>query len=215
MVTIRLLCPECRSQLGADERRAGARMMCPRCGALVVVPQPGRAEPSATKSEKPTAAVPVEEDPPIRFHSERESETEMDMTPMVDITFLLLIFFMVTAAFSLQQSIEVPPPESDEAGAETRTLEQIEADQDYVIIQVHGDNSIWVEGEEALSAQDVLTKLRTARRGDFGSDSKGPSRLLVMADGEARHETVVLALDAGNAVGMNEVQLATVDQDDF
>ena len=48
-----------------------------------------------------------DEEEPFSLASQREEE-EMDMTPMVDVTFLLLIFFMVTAAFSLQKSIKMP-----------------------------------------------------------------------------------------------------------
>ncbi len=43
----------------------------------------------------------------------KRDEDEIDMTPMVDVTFLLLIFFMVTAAFSLQKSIEMPRQQTD------------------------------------------------------------------------------------------------------
>ena len=51
------------------------------------------------------------------FHSRRRdgrAPAEMDMTPMVDVTFLLLIFFMVTAAFAMQKSFHVPTPKSDQ-----------------------------------------------------------------------------------------------------
>ena len=44
---------------------------------------------------------------------EKAEQPEMDMTPMVDVTFLLLIFFMVTAAFTMQKSFEIPTPKTD------------------------------------------------------------------------------------------------------
>ncbi|MCG8448481.1 MAG: biopolymer transporter ExbD, partial [Pirellulales bacterium] len=50
------------------------------------------------------------------------SEDDMDLTPMVDVTFLLLIFFMITAAFALQKALEVPPVEDEEA-APTQTVD--------------------------------------------------------------------------------------------
>ena len=61
------------------------------------------------------------------------ADNEMDMTPMVDVTFLLLIFFMVTAAFSLQKSIEVPPPDQQESAQQARTIEELEEDDDFVM----------------------------------------------------------------------------------
>ena len=51
--------------------------------------------------------------PPVHFQTAYRSaaEAELDMTPMCDVTFLLLIFFMVTAAFAMQKSFEVPAPD--------------------------------------------------------------------------------------------------------
>lgn len=139
----------------------------------------------------------------------------MDMTPMVDVTFLLLIFFMVTAAYSLQKSLEIPPPDRTESAAQARTLEEIEQDDDYLIIEIHRDNTVWVNDREAPSRPEVLSILREARQGPAGSSSPGPSSLLVLADGDARCETVVMALDAGSAVGMENVRLARMDEEDF
>jgi len=129
--------------------------------------------------------------------------------------FLLLIFFMVTAAFSLQKSIAMPPPDEEESSKQARTYEEIEQDDDFVIVRIDRDSTIWVNESEAPSEQDLLIKLREAREGVPGSTSPGPSSLLVLADGDARHETVVMALDAGNAVGMESVRLATVDEEDL
>ena len=152
----------------------------------------------------PTAAI-------IRFERERETEDEVDMTPMIDCVFLLLIFFLITASFALQKALEVPPPEQQERDTASRSIEEIESDDDYVIIRIDPDNTIWVNDSEAPSEQDLLLKLREARQPSPGSDGKGPSNLLVLADSEARHETVILALDAGNAVGMEHVRLATAN----
>jgi len=137
------------------------------------------------------------------------------MTPMVDVTFLLLIFFMVTAAFSLQKSIEVPPPDQQQSAAQARTIEELEEDDDFIIVEIRSDNSIFFpDGSEAPSEQEVLVKLREARGGS-GASGSGPSSLLVLADGDCRHETVVMVLDAGNAVGMENVRLSTASETNF
>lgn len=140
-------------------------------------------------------------------------DTEMDMTPMVDVTFLLLIFFMVTAAFTLQKSIQVPKPNPDEASAQVQ--EQEEDDGDQVTVQVDEFNTFHVITidweEEAPSVQDLLRYLRQARDGD--STGKIPKTLLVEANGESLHEKVVAALDAGSDTGFEEVLLATVESE--
>lgn len=205
---IRFQCADCNRALAVDQRHAGATVKCPGCGRVMVVPEAARRPPAKTApAERP------EEVPPVRFQSKREADDTMDMTPMVDITFLLLIFFMVTAAFSLQRSIEVPPPDQQESATQARTLEELEQDDDYVIVEIHADNRIYVNENPALSEQELLVRLREEREGPAGSDSKGPSSLLVLAHGDCRHETVVMALDAGNAVGMENVRLATIEED--
>ena len=219
--------------LTVDRRRAGAKVKCPSCGRVTTVPETGRGvagvnghRREALVGEPPAlrlsgGSLPLdpghpkpEEVSPVRFLSKREYD-EMDMTSMVDLTFLLLIFFMVTAAYSLQRSIEIPPPDRQEHVAQARTLEELEQDDDYVIVEIHGDNTVFVDQSPAPSEQELLVRLREAREGVPGSGSKGPSSLLVLASGECRHETVVMALDAGNAVGMENVRLATRDEEDF
>ncbi|MDP6469289.1 MAG: biopolymer transporter ExbD [Pirellulaceae bacterium] len=137
-------------------------------------------------------------------------DTKTDMTPMVDVTFLLLIFFMVTAAFVLQQSIEVPTP-NEEQHVET----VFDEDEDRVTVQVDEFNSFHVITkdweEEAPSVQDLHRYLRDARDGD--SSGKIPTTLLVEANGEALHEKVVAALDLGSVNGFEEILLATIEDE--
>jgi biopolymer transport protein ExbD len=145
-----------------------------------------------------------------------ENKYEMDMTPMVDVTFLLLIFFMITAAFALQKSLEVPPVGDDKA-APNQTVEDLEKDS--IVVRVDGDNVYWVgcpswtEEQRAPSMTDMRAKVREAREGD-GRD-KGPSRMLVQANGDATHEYVVAALDAGSSVGMEDIRLMTYEDGDL
>lgn len=151
----------------------------------------------------------------IRFRDDAaREETELDMTPMVDVTFLLLIFFMVTAAFSLQKSMEVPTPDPDNT-EQARTIQEIDEDADYVVVQIDKDNTVWVGESEAPSEQDLLVKLRAARFAGAASGKRGPTKLLVLADTDCRHETVIRVLDAGNDIGFESLRLATVDEDDF
>jgi len=159
---------------------------------------------------KPKPKPPEEEDEGGIKKGQLE-ETEMDMTPMVDVTFLLLIFFLVTAAFTLQKSIDVPKPESDQASENTVDEEQDEGDR--VTVQIDEFNTYHVLTvdweEEAPSEHEMLQHLRTARDGD--STGKIPTSLLVEANEEALHEKVVAALDAGGVTGFENVLLATVE----
>lgn len=146
-------------------------------------------------------------------------EAQMDMTPMVDVTFQLLIFFMVTAAFAMQKSIELPKPEQDEPSTQVEQKDP-ETDPEYIVVLVDEYNTYHVfadgidpDDAEAPSEQELLRKLRYAR--DAAPGGVIPTKLLVKASGEALHEKVVVALDAGTEVGMEQVQLMTVEEGEF
>jgi biopolymer transport protein ExbD len=148
---------------------------------------------------------------------EREdADVEMDMTPMVDVTFLLLIFFTVTAAFLLQKSLEVPPVEEEET-AQAQAVEDLE--QDSIVVRVDGDNVYWIgspmwpDEQRAPSVPEMNAKVREARAGD--EQSRGPAKMLVQANGDATHEHVVAALDAGSAVGMEDIRLMSYEEGDL
>ena len=150
------------------------------------------------------------------LRKEKKAQPEMDMTPMVDVTFLLLIFFMVTAAFTMQKSFEIPTPKMDQPSTQTKTIDDFEEDPDYVLVRIDEYNtfyvlaSSWDEERECPGEQDLIVNLRAASRGDDGT---GAHKLLVMAHGDASHERVVMAMDAGTAIGMEDVKLVTVEDD--
>jgi biopolymer transport protein ExbD len=131
------------------------------------------------------------------------------------VTFLLLIFFMVTAAFSMQKSLEVPKPKQDEPSTQVQQQDP-EEDPEYVTVYVDENNTYRVVtmdwDEEAPSEQELLRKLREARNGN--SAGSIPTKLLVKAHTDSLHEKVVSALDAGTEVGMEQVQLMTVEEID-
>ncbi len=141
-------------------------------------------------------------------------EEELDLTPMVDVTFLLLIFFMITAAFALQKAIEIPPVSDESTASQTNE----DPEENSIVVRIDGDNVYWISSPElgedehrVTSNQEMLLKLREAR----GSDRSGPAKLLVQANGDARHEKVVAALDAGSGEGMNEIRLMSYEDGDL
>jgi biopolymer transport protein ExbD len=216
---IKFLCGKCGQTLKVEDRHAGAKVRCPKCGTITAAPsieQPVTPnEPTSEKKVKASTALDLdsfEEIEPISFTKKNDGDNDMDMTPMVDVTFLLLIFFMVTAAFNLQKSLEVPTPIED-AAARQEVTEDIE--EGNIIVRIDRDSTVWVDDSEAPSEQDLLVKLREAKHGVPGSDSPPINSMLVQADGDARHEVVIMVLDAGNSVEMEPIRLVTVDEDDF
>lgn len=183
---------------------------------------PPIAKPPAFKGGPPIppSAPPAEEEPETSLPKKPKrigEEAELDMTPMVDCTFQLLIFFMLTASFSLQKSLQIPKPTTDSPG--TVVKDEPEEITDFVTVRIDAQSTYFVSGggigedeEEAPSAVELLVKLRKARQP--GADGKVPNRLVVTAHGDALHERVVTAIDAGNDIGMEEVDLQTSEDDD-
>ncbi len=223
-MAIQLACSQCGQTLKVDDRFGGAKIRCPKCRGITVAPVAGQG-PSATVAEtpKPSGAAKTrrskselldtfEEIEPVDFKRREREETEMDMTPMVDVVFLLLIFFMVTAAFSQQKALEIPKPSDDSAVSDAVVVDPEEGN---IIVRIERDNAMWVGDSEAHSEQDLLVKLREAREGVPGSDSPPINSVLVNANEEALHEIVVMVLDACNDVNMEKIRLCTVSDDDY
>ncbi|MDR0871755.1 MAG: biopolymer transporter ExbD [Planctomycetaceae bacterium] len=135
--------------------------------------------------------------------SRKKRETDMDMTPMVDVVFLLLIFFMVTAAFGLQKSIAVPDPESEQSTQQAAVLQNNSAD-DQLTVQITKENKVYVENEEAATQQELYAKLREHQ---YRNGQRQRRHLFIDADSKAMHETVVRVLDAASGTGMDSIRL--------
>ena len=133
------------------------------------------------------------------------------MTPMVDVTFLLLIFFMVTASFALQKSLEFPSPDQKDDTAQNRTIEDVENRDDYVIVRIDGDNTYHVEDRETFSRQELLAILREIKNSEPGGFGV-PLNLLIIANSTAKHDAVVSAIDVGNAAGISRIKYTTVEE---
>jgi len=169
------------------------------------------------KSEEPQNAEPQntlvdeeEDDEPVLARNRRPEE-EMDMTPMVDVTFLLLIFFMVTAAFSLQKSIEMPRQQTD---APSTSVQEEEVEElDMVEVQVDEFGSFLVMApeweRETPGKQNLISALREAIAGN--SDGM---KLVVKVHELAKLKSLVDAMDAGTIAGYAQLEVMQVEEFD-
>ena len=167
-------------------------------------------EPEAAAAVEPVAAPksifgPVMDEEPESEEEEfelRRAQTEfeeMDLTPMVDVTFLLLIFFMITASFTMQKAISFPPPSPDEQGASVQPKQLEDFEDECVIVEIHEDNSISIDEERIPLDANLAAMLAT----------KGKNEMLIDAHENALHETVVKVVDAGNEVQMQRIRLGS------
>ncbi|MCH2178358.1 MAG: biopolymer transporter ExbD [Mariniblastus sp.] len=150
-------------------------------------------------------------DPAIRFDKDEDKEhDDLDMTPMVDVVFLLLIFFMVTASFTLQKSIEQPPSKIEDPS--TNVIEDPEDEDDYVEVIIDQTNTYYItsrdaEEIEAPSDREMRDRMRDAKR------TTGAPRLIIKAHVDSMHRKVVTVWDAGNAAGFEQIEMKTMEED--
>ena len=200
---IEFRCPACSRWLAIAERMADRTVTCPACKMRVVVPRESENRPA--DPDRVTAAASLEiaasDAPAFQIRRRRTEIEEMDLTPMVDVTFLLLIFFMITASFSLQKTLEVPPPEPETQGASPIPLEQVE--ENSVVVRVAAGDEYSVDERPVKEASMLVEAIEAAMR------DGNRTELVIEADDAARHEAVVRVYDAGNEVGMQRIRLAT------
>lgn len=204
-MAIQFVCPYCGQPFKVADQLAGREVGCSGCGNSLTIPDAtssaGEPEPELELESVPEPKV----DPPLK-HKSRELMPQdlVDMTAMVDIVFFLLIFFLVTSMQGVASTIGMPPTNAQKSATQgKRSLADF---GDYLQVRIDSDNAVWIEGDKLLSDQEIRVRLRSARQGD-----SGPSKMLVMASGEAQHGMVVTVLDAGYDAKM-EVRLAVGEE---
>jgi biopolymer transport protein ExbD len=133
----------------------------------------------------------------VKFKRAVREELAINITPLIDVVFLLLIFFMVTTTFSKETRLLVNLPEAN-ADASEATPAQIE-----IIVAI--DGSYTINGKALIN-----TQLETLVRGlelESGGDINLP--VLLLADAQATHQSVVTAMDAIGQAGFTRLNIAT------
>ena len=138
---------------------------------------------------------------PMRLQAEQEEEPDINLTSLIDVVFLLLIFFMVSATFERQALLRVELPE-----ASTATQESL-PDRVELVITETGEYFI---GDNML-ADSRKSTLRLALAEAF---AENPDAVLVLrADAGTDHGLVVRAMDAAAAEGISRLSIATIRED--
>ncbi|MBD3674838.1 MAG: biopolymer transporter ExbD [Planctomycetaceae bacterium] len=147
--------------------------------------------------------ITEEQEDGFPIQREIRDDEDMDLTPMVDVTFLLLIFFMITASFSLEKTIPTPVPDPNEESSSQPIPQQEDLQLKSIVIEVTADNSILLD-EEPLDDPTLLRDQLTT----LMQQQQKAEALIKVADA-AIQETVIYVLDTANEVGMQKIRLAS------
>jgi biopolymer transport protein ExbD len=128
------------------------------------------------------------------------TQPEVNLTSLIDVVLLLLIFFMVSTSFVKQSQIEIRLPETESAVEVAETPERID-------IMITETGSIYVNGRELINNR--AETIRNALRKVSGGDNSLP--LTISADANAKHQYVVTSMDVAGRLGFTQINIATVN----
>lgn len=129
------------------------------------------------------------------------SSPEVNLTSLIDVVLLLLIFFMVSTSFVKQSQISISLPEAESAAIVEEVPEQIE-------IMITETGTYLINGRELINNRPET--IRNALQRISAGDNSLP--LTISADANARHQYVVTAMDVAGRLGFVQISIATVNE---
>lgn len=134
----------------------------------------------------------------MKFKRQRSQEVGVDLTPLIDVVFLLLIFFMVSTTFTRESHLEVELPEASGEPVPAQDVEQID-----VVVNA--------QGQYFLNERPLVNNRReTLERGVrelAGGNTSLP--FIITADARTPHEYVVRAMDVAGRLGFAKLSITT------
>ena len=125
-----------------------------------------------------------------------EDEAQIDMTPMLDVVFIMLIFFIVTASFVKEAGIDVNRPEAATA---------VKKDRANILIAISDKGEIWIN-KRRIDVRAVQANIERLH----AENPQGT--VVIQADKKATTETLIKVMDASRAAGVYDVSIAAQEQ---
>lgn len=137
----------------------------------------------------------------MKFRRKPRENIEINLASLIDVVFILLLFFVVTTTFTRETQLKVDLPEA----ASGTPPEQTELKQLEVLITVDGSYSL--NGKQLLKSN--LDGLMAALQKESEGDNSLP--LTISADGQTPHQAVITAMDAAGKLGFAHLRITTVE----
>jgi biopolymer transport protein ExbD len=128
----------------------------------------------------------------IKRHAPPGEDLGIDLTPMLDVIFIMLIFFIVTTSFIREAGIEINRPSAETAEREERTN---------ILIAISPEGAIWIDRQQVdiRGLRAVVQKLRA---------EDPQASVIVQADRDARAGLMVEVMDQARLAGVRDVAIA-------
>ncbi len=131
-----------------------------------------------------------------------QDETGIELTPLIDVVFLLLIFFMISTTFTKETALKINLPEStgDQNAAVPASVEvQIGAESQYAIS----------EGSDGAAQALINSNRETLKRALSPFSTQEQLLLIIRADRKAPHDAVIRVMDVAQELGLTNITFAT------
>lgn len=141
----------------------------------------------------------------MKFSARSESKLQIDLTALIDVVFLLLIFFMVSTTFSRESQLRIKLPEASQT-------EEKENKEDKVLeinISAAGNYSVRIPGSD--KARTLVSDTREVLQRAIAAGTAGIDKIIIVvrADRKTPHEAVIRAMDASRRLGHTRITFAT------
>jgi len=133
----------------------------------------------------------------VKFRKQRKEIMQVNLTPLIDIVFLLLIFFMVSTSFTKENKLQITLPE-----ASTQPAEQ---NAEGIVLSIQENGGYAVDGRLIANGriETLIEALRIQADDDFNQG------LTIIADANTSHQSVVTAMDAAGRLGFVNLRIST------
>jgi len=136
----------------------------------------------------------------VKLSLRARTQPEVNLTSLIDVVLLLLIFFMVSTSFVKQSQINISLPEAQSSRIVEEPPEQID-------IMITATGSYFVNGRELINNRPET--IRNALQRVSAGNNNMP--MTISADANARHQHVVTAMDVAGRLGFTQISIATVN----
>lgn len=140
----------------------------------------------------------------MKFSDREEEEVQINLTPLIDVVFLLLIFFMVSTTFSKESELRIQLPESSDEPVEERVNPVLQ-------VEISKDGAYAVKGPDDETARQLLGSDRQVLYRALAAAGGNRTDLVtvIRADRQTPHEAVVRAMDIARRLGHTDITFAT------
>ncbi len=139
----------------------------------------------------------------MRFSDRNGDDANINLTPLIDVVFLLLIFFMVSTTFSKESQLKIQLPQSSDQPSQ--------AQDNLVEIQISAKGVYAVKGPDDDAAKELINTTRETLMRALKQATQGRKELVtvIRADRRTPHESVIMAMDITRRLGYTNITFAT------